>query len=259
MLALRNVSVELGTRTVVDSVDASVESGGWLGLIGPNGAGKSTLLRAVAGLVPHTGTVELNGGDRMGLDRRALARVVAFVPQEPLLPDEMRVRDYVLLGRTPHLGFRGEQASDLETSVAVLARLELSALAERQLRSLSGGERQRAVIARALAQEPALLLLDEPTSSLDLGHQQRTLELVDELRRERGLTVIAAMHDLTLVGQYADVLVLLDGGRVVAAGSPAEVLEASTIALHYGAEISLLQDPAVGVAVIPQRGGRPPS
>ena len=253
MLALRDVTVELGGREVVAAVDARVERGGWLGLIGPNGAGKSTLLRAIAGLVRHSGVVELDGREQRALDRRTLARLIAYVPQEPLLPDEMVVHDYVLLGRTPHVGYRGEQEPDLAAAAEVLDRLELAAFARRRLGSLSGGERQRAVIARVLAQEPSLLLLDEPTTSLDLGHQQRTLELVDELRRERGLTVLAAMHDLTLVGQYAETLILLDRGRVVAAGSPAEVLTADAIAVHYGASVALIDDAELGVAVLPRR------
>jgi iron complex transport system ATP-binding protein len=254
MLALRDVGVALGGRPVVEGVDAVVERGAWLGLIGPNGAGKSTLLRAIAGLVRYTGEVELDGQEQRALDRRALARLVAYVPQEPLLPEEMAMHDYVLLGRTPHVGRRGESHDDLATAAGVLERLELSRFVGRRLGALSGGERQRAVIARVLAQEPRLLLLDEPTSSLDLGHQQRTLELVDELRRERGLTVVAAMHDLTLVGQYAGELVLLDGGRVVAAGTPREVLTPEAVAVHYGASIALLADAEHGVAVLPRRG-----
>jgi ABC-type cobalamin/Fe3+-siderophores transport system ATPase subunit len=197
-VVLEDVSVELGGTRVVESVSAEVHPGEWVALIGPNGAGKSTLLRALAGLVPFSGSIALDGVDVGSLGRRELARRLAFVPQSPLLPPEMRVSDYVLLGRTPYIGtFGAESGRDVEAAAHALTRLDLAGLADRPLRTLSGGEQQRAVLARAFAQEAPLLLLDEPTTSLDIGRQQQVLELVADLRQD-DLTVISAMHELTL-------------------------------------------------------------
>ncbi|HEX6723676.1 MAG TPA: ABC transporter ATP-binding protein, partial [Gaiella sp.] len=179
-IGLDGVTVRLGGRAVVHDVNTAVERGEWVALIGPNGAGKTTLLRAVAGLVQHEGRVTLLGADAAQLDRRERARLLAVVPQTPETPPWLTVAEYVLMGRTPHLGPLGrEGAADREAAARALDRLDLEAFAERQLGTLSGGERQRAVVARALAQEAAIVLLDEPTAALDIGHQQQALELLD--------------------------------------------------------------------------------
>jgi iron complex transport system ATP-binding protein len=252
-LVLETVSVELGHTLIVDGVDAEVAAGEWIALIGPNGAGKSTLLRAVAGLVPYTGSIALGGDEVSRLGRRDVARRLAYVPQSPLLPPGMRVREYVLLGRTPHIGsFAYEGPHDLEASRAAIERLDLGELAERQLATLSGGEQQRAVLARALAQEASFLVLDEPTTSLDIGRQQQVFELVAGLREHGDLTVLSAMHDLTLAAQYADRLVLLSRGRLVAAGTPGEIATEAHMAEHYGADVRIV-DADGTVAVIPIR------
>jgi iron complex transport system ATP-binding protein len=254
-IRLRGVTVELGGRPVVDRVDADVADGEWVALIGPNGAGKTTLLRALARLVPFAGEIALDGTPLADLGRGELARLVAVVPQEPSTPPWMTVAEYVLLGRTPHLGpLAKEGARDREAAARALARLDLLGFVERRLGTLSGGEKQRVVVARALAQEAAIVLLDEPTAALDIGHQQQALDLLDGLREESGLTLVAAMHDLTLAAQYADRMILLDGGRVVADGAPTEVLTAPVIARHYGAAIDVV---AVGdrIAIVPRRSG----
>ena len=254
-MRLRGVTVELGGRPVVDRVDADVADGEWVALIGPNGAGKTTLLRALARLVPFAGEIELDGRPLAELGRGELARLVAVVPQEPSTPPWMTVAEYVLLGRTPHLGpLAKEGARDRDAAARALARLDLLPFVQRRLGTLSGGEKQRVVVARALAQEAAIVLLDEPTAALDIGHQQQALDLLDGLRAESGLTLVAAMHDLTLAAQYADRMVLLDGGRVVADGAPAEVLTAPVIARHYGAAIDVVP---VGdrIAIVPRRAG----
>ena len=251
---LRSVSVQLGSATVVRSVSAGAEEGAWVSLIGPNGAGKTTLLRAIAGLVPYAGSVRVDGEEVAGLGRTRVARRVALVPQEPVIPADAHVGEYVLLGRTPHLSaFSRESPRDLELAATALERLDLLGLAGRRLGTLSGGERQRAVLARALAQEAPVLLLDEPTAALDVGRQQQVLELVDGLRRERGLTVVSAMHDLTLAGQFAERLLLVDGGLLVASGEPAEVLTPELIAAHYGASVHVVADERLGVVVVPAR------
>jgi iron complex transport system ATP-binding protein len=252
-LSLAGLSVELGGNLVLDRVDAEIALGEWVALIGPNGAGKSTLLRAVTGLVPYRGTVALDGDEVARLRRRDLARRLAFVPQAPLLPPGMRVGEYVLLGRTPHIGaFGSEGQRDLDVVGRALEQLDLAPLADRQLRTLSGGEQQRAVLARALAQDAPFLLLDEPTASLDLGRQQQALELVAGLREHHELTVLCAMHDLTLAGQYADRLLLLSGGRLVAEGAPAEIATEALISEHYGADVRVIEQDG-GIAVVPVR------
>ena len=253
-IGLERVTVSLGGREVVRDVSASVERGEWVALIGPNGAGKTTLLRAIAGLLPHEGSVSLLDRPAATLERRERARLLALVPQAPETPPWLTVAEYVLLGRTPHLGpLAREGAADREAAASALERLELGPLAERPLGTLSGGERQRAVVARALAQEAPIVLLDEPTAALDIGHQQQALELLDALRTTDGLTLVAAMHDLTLAAQYADRVLLLDEGRVVADGTPVEVLTEAALAAHYGASVRVVTVDE-RLAVLPTRG-----
>jgi cobalamin transport system ATP-binding protein len=253
---LKDVSVRLGAARVVHEVSATIARGEWVGLIGPNGAGKTTILRALAGLVPFAGRVALDERPLGSGTRRELAGRVALVPQSPQIPAELTVAEYVLLGRTPHIGYLGSEGrSDRLAAEWAIARLGLRPFASRPLGSLSGGERQRAALARALAQDAALLLLDEPTSALDLGAQQQALELIDWLRREETLTVISAMHDLSLAGQFADRLLLLDRGRVVADGLAPEVLSEQSIAAHYGASVRVIGENG-SVFVLPRREAR---
>jgi iron complex transport system ATP-binding protein len=252
-IGIDGVTVHLGGKPVVDGIDLVVDDGQWLALIGPNGAGKTTLLRAIARLVPYAGTIALGERPTSGMHRQELARLLALVPQEPSTPPWMTVGEYVLLGRTPHLGpLAKEGRRDREAVARTLARLDLLDYRERRLGTLSGGEKQRVVVARALAQEARIVLLDEPTAALDIGHQQQALDLLDVLREESGLTLVAAMHDLTLAAQYADRMGLLDRGRVAADGLPRDVLTEEAIARHYGASIDIV--PIDGrVAVIPRR------
>ena len=254
MLLLESVSVELGGSSIVRGVDLDVPAGGFVGIVGPNGAGKTTLLRAVVGGVSFGGDIEVAGQSVRSMSRNQLARAVALVPQRPVIPPGMTVSDYVLLGRSPHLGLLGsETRRDLEAAEAGLRSLEVEGLADREVGSLSGGEIQRVVMARALAQGSPLLLLDEPTSSLDVGHAQRVLALVDSMRRSCGLTVVAAIHDLTLAAQFCDRLVMMAGGSVVAEGRPVTVLTESSIRAHYGATVRVLDDGDGRVVVIPSR------
>jgi iron complex transport system ATP-binding protein len=257
-IELRGVTVELGGRPVVNGVHATVAHGEWLALIGPNGAGKTSLLRAIARLVPFTGSIALEGRETATMHRAELSRLLAVVPQEPSTPPWMTVSEYVLLGRTPHLGpLAKEGARDREAAGRALVRLGLLDFRERRLGTLSGGEKQRVVVARALAQEARIVLLDEPTAALDIGHQQQALELLDTLRAESGLTLVAAMHDLTLAAQYADRMLLLDQGRLASDGTPGDVLTEAAIATHYGASIDVVR---VGdrVAVVPRRDAPAP-
>ncbi|MEM7342530.1 MAG: ABC transporter ATP-binding protein [Actinomycetota bacterium] len=234
-ISVTGVSVDYRARRALDTVDVAVEPGEWLALIGPNGAGKSSLLRAIAGLVPAaTGTIAIGDG------RAPAARDIALVPQVPVMPPGMTVAEYVLLGRTAHLAWLArESAHDRDVVHRTLAELALDGFADRPVDELSGGEAQRVVLARALAQQTPALLLDEPTSALDLGHQLAVLDAIDEQRRRIGLTVVAAMHDLTVAARYATRMVLLAEGRVVATGLPAEVLEVDVLNAVYATALSV--------------------
>jgi iron complex transport system ATP-binding protein len=247
-LVVRDLSVVLDRRGVLSGVGLDVRDGDWLAVIGANGAGKSTLLRALAGVLPFGGEVLVDDTPLRRLKPRERARLLAYAPQSPALPVDMTVFDYALLGRTPYIPYLGREGRhDREVTASVLERLDLSSLAARPLAHLSGGERQRVVLARALAQQAPVLLLDEPTTALDLGHQQQVLELVDRLRLADGLTVVTTLHDLSLAGQYADSMMLLSGGRVAASGTPGEVLTGELIGEHFDARVRVATGP----------GGRP--
>jgi iron complex transport system ATP-binding protein len=253
-IEFQGLQVDYGKRTAVRPFDEVVGSGEWLGLIGPNGAGKSSLLQAVVGIVKSSGQMLVDGASFGMRSRARRAALVAYVPQDPLIPADMTGFEYVLLGRAPYIGYFGSESKRDRTMTSdVLERLELGELASRRLGQLSGGERQRLVIARALATEAPILLLDEPTSALDIGHQQQALELVSRLRRENDLTVISAMHDLTLAGMYSDRLVLMHEGFVVARGEPQDVLKPETLAEFYGVRVSVHQEPDGTLVVIPRR------
>lgn len=247
------LGVSIDGRAILSGIDLEVAAGEWLGVIGPNGAGKTTLLRCLSGSLDHIGNVELAGRATGGLGQAQRARLVAVVPQHPQLPAGMTVAEYVLLGRTPHIAlFAFESGRDRAVVADLLGQLGLADLARRPVTTLSGGERQRAVVARALAQEPTLLLLDEPTTALDLGHQHEVLSLVDDLRVERNLTVISALHDLTLAGQYADRFLLLHEGRQVAVGPAAEVLTPVLLERCYGTRVKV-HDHGGTLVVVPPR------
>ena len=254
MIAADDLRVRFGAVCALDGVSLRVPAGEWVALIGPNGAGKTTMLRAIAGMASAEGLVSLAGTPAAGLSRRKLARLIAYVPQQPYLPPEMTGADYVLLGRTPHIGYFGvESAADRAICLGLLHRMGLAGMADRRLATMSGGEAQRLVLARALAQQAPILLLDEPTSALDLGRRVDALELVDELRRERSLTVLSAIHDLTLAGQFADRLVLLSLGKVAASGEPAAVLRDDLLSESFGAGVQVLRLAGGELAVISHR------
>jgi iron complex transport system ATP-binding protein len=257
VIAFTDITVRYGKSVALHAISGSVADGEWLGVIGPNGAGKTTLLNALARLVSFDGHVDVCGRPAARLGRRDLARLIAYVPQRPVLPPDMTVSDYVLLGRTAHIGYlRAETTADRQVCAAVLDRLDLAAMAGRRLRAMSGGELQRLVLARALAQEAPVLLLDEPTSALDLGRRMDALELIDAARRDHGLTVLSAIHDLTLAGQFADRLMLLADGRIAAEGPATTVLDGSLLAGHFGTGIQVITTDSGELAVISRRLGQ---
>lgn len=259
-LRVEGVAVSLGRRQILRGVDFSVAPGEWLTVVGANGTGKSTLLRAMMGLIAHEGSVRIGTTAVSELNARQRAQHLALVAQTPVLPPAMTVSSYVLLGRLAHMGaLARESAADLAAVHEVLARLDGLDLADRRLGTLSGGEAQRVTIARALVQRAPFLLLDEPTSSLDIGHQLEVLDLVDELRRERGLTVVSTMHDLTLAAQYADRLALLADGGLAAIGSADTVLTEANLSRYYQASVRVVRDGETLVIVPSRRAGRAPT
>ena len=255
-ISIVGLSVHLGRKKVLTGVDLELNKGEWLNLVGANGAGKTTLMRSILGSVSYRGQIHINGQAVVNATQRA--RLVAYVPQVPVVPGTMLVVDYVLLGRTPHRGvFAADSETDLAIAAAVLERLDLGGFAGRELHTLSGGERQRVVLARALVQETPILLLDEPTTALDLGHQQDVLELIDSLRHERALTVLATLHDLTLAARYGERIAVLSAGRVAVQGKPSEVLTEALIAEHFQAKVRIVDDPA-GPVIVPLANPKQP-
>ncbi|WP_448851592.1 ABC transporter ATP-binding protein [Corynebacterium sp. 335C] len=255
-LRLRGVSAGYGGDPVVDGVDLDVPVGAVTTLIGPNGCGKSTLLKAVAGLLPHGGEVLLDDEPVRDLPRRDRARRLSMLPQAPVAPEGLTVRQLVGRGRHPHQSWlRQWSEADEEAVAEALARTGAEAIADRPVRALSGGQRQRAWIAMSLAQGAPTMLLDEPTTYLDLAHAVEVLRLVRGLRDDRGDTIVMVLHDLNLAARYSDALVALDRtGRVAAAGAPGEVLTERTLLDVFGLEAAVLEDPHDGgPLVVPHR------
>jgi len=256
-IEFQNVSVRYGLEPVLDDLTFTIDSGSWVSVIGPNGAGKSTMLRALVGLTAFAGSIAIDGRPVDRMRRRELARSLAYVAQTPEHPAGMSVFDYVMLGRTPHRSYLGTgSGDDLAIARDVLSLLDLERLAGRPVSSISGGEAQRAAIARAVTQRAPVLLLDEPTSSLDIARQQEVMNLIDNLRASEGFTVISTMHDLTLAGQYADRLMLLADGGIRGDGTSREVLTTEAIERHYGAFVRVVEDADGAITVVPLRPGR---
>jgi iron complex transport system ATP-binding protein len=248
VLEVHRLSVQLGGAQILADVSLSIAPGELVGLIGPNGSGKTTLLRAVGALVPSEGQVWLTGSELHLLSPRGIAQRAARVAQATLLDPALglSVEEVVLAGRAPHLGrWHWEGRRDHEIAGRAMRRTASQHLAERLVAELSGGERQRVYLARALAQEPRLLLLDEPTANLDLGHQVRVLGLVKQLVRDAHLASIAAIHDLELAARFCDRLILLDRGRVAADGPPARVLTPPRVAEVFGVRVTIEPEPQV--------------
>jgi iron complex transport system ATP-binding protein len=232
----------------LDSVNMIVPKGAFYAVLGPNGSGKSTLLRALLGMVPHaSGRARLSGQPISDWNRRALAREAGVVTQSESVAFPITVRELVAMGRYPHLGaLQSERITDRAAITEAMRMCDVGDLAHRSLSTLSGGELQRARVARAFAQEPNILLLDEPTTSLDIRHEMEILELL-RTSANGGMTIFLITHHLDLAARFADRLLLLDRGRVAAEGEPREVLLEATLKRVYGWPISISNDPATGV------------
>lgn len=245
LIDVNGVSVTLGDARILRDVSLSVPTGSFVALVGPNGAGKTTLLRTVNGVLsPDRGSVSIDGRDVSSLSPRSVARLVATVPQDTTVSFSFSVRDIVAMGRTPHRArfWRSDHQDPIERA---LDRTRTADLADRSIGSVSGGERQRVLLARALAQETPAMVLDEPTASLDITHQVRTLELVRTLVDE-GTTALAAIHDLDLAARFCDALVVLSDGRMLADGPPESVLTESVIERAFGedTQVHIHENPA---------------
>jgi iron complex transport system ATP-binding protein len=239
-------------------VSLQVERGEFFAIIGPNGSGKTTLLRSLAGTIsPDRGTIRILGRDLQEYTRRDLARNVALVPQLPDQDFTFTVREVVLMGRSPHLGLLGlESGRDQDIARRSMEATRIEHLAQRRMHQLSGGEKQRVMIARALAQDPQIMLLDEPTSSLDLAHQIRIMDLLERLKKELGITVVMVAHDLNLAALYGDRLLLLRDGRAEHTGPPSEVLTFDNLERAFGCVLLVDESPVEGlprVNIIPGR------
>lgn len=262
---LEKASFRYDRTWVLRDVSLDVEHGAFLGILGPNGSGKTTLLNLIDGiLAPREGRVLLEGAHAASLDRNELARIVAVVPQDSPLIFPFTVQEIVLMGRAPHLGrWRFEGKQDFEIARNAMERTGTLPLAGRPMSALSGGERQRVFIARALAQEPRILLLDEPTSNLDIRHQSAFFGLVAELNRTQGLTVIAVSHDINLASLYCRRIVLLKDGTVHGEGRPEEIISEESIRNVFGVPVRVDRHPQTGMPRItpicnmpPERGSR---
>jgi len=260
MIEAERVSFAYGPRPVLSDVTLAVAAGELVGVIGPNGGGKTTLVRLLSGvLAPAAGTIRLGGRPLAAYRRRELARRLAVVPQDPVLEFPFTALEVVLMGRAPHLsalGFPG--AADVALARAAMARLDVAGLEDRPLDRVSGGERQRVLLARALAQGAEVLLLDEPTTHLDVRHQTGIYDVVQELARDSGIAVLSVLHDLNLAALYCDRLVLMSEGRVARAGAPADVLTADALRRAYGADVQVAANALTGAPIVLPRPRRRP-
>lgn len=250
-ISLENAGYKYGKHQALSAITLEARPQELLGIIGPNGSGKSTLLKLMAGLLhPSTGRVCLDGADIMSCKRDEIARRISLVPQSASLPELFTALDIVLMGRTPHLGLlRFEGKRDISIAFHAMQITDTSHLANMYVNRLSGGERQRVIIARALAQEAGILLLDEPTANLDVNYQVEIMNFVQALCREKKLTVVVALHDLNLAAQYCQRLVLLREGHIYSQGTPAEIITPSQIKEVFGLEVYVGAHPINGLPV----------
>jgi len=255
-LSAEKLTLSYGDRTIIDELDLELPAGRITAIVGANGCGKSTLLRALARLLPpKTGRVVLDGKALHERPSKEIARILGLLPQSPIAPEGIAVADLVGRGRHPHQRALARwSARDYEVVAEVLAATGISDLADRSIDELSGGQRQRVWIAMALAQETDILLLDEPTTFLDVAHQVEVLDLLTDLNRDRGTTTVMVLHDMNMAARYADHLVALRDGRIVAAGDPSAVMTSELIADVFGLDALVVPDPVSGTPLVLPRG-----
>jgi iron complex transport system ATP-binding protein len=243
VLSVRDIGLRYGSNAVLQDLSFEVKAGEFFVVIGPNGSGKTTLLKILARLLkPGKGEIDLLGRSLASYDRRELSQAVALVPQQMPLDFPFSVQETVLMGRSPYLGLLGvEGENDLVLARQAMEFTDVYHLAERRLDQLSGGERQRVIIARAICQQPQVILLDEPTAALDPAHQVHVMDLMERFREERGITVVMVSHDLNLAALYGNRLLLINEGRSVIIGSPAEVLTEEILSSNYGCTMQVYE------------------
>jgi len=244
-LSISNLTHSYGNRITLEDLSFSVRKGEFFIIIGPNGSGKTTLMKVSAGIEKYQkGRIDIFDKSDRRYSRKELARVVAYVPQTFPVDFPFTVKEVVMMGRSPHLGMLGfERDHDQKITEAAMTFTQIDGLAERKMDRISGGERQRAIIARAICQEPRIILLDEPTASLDLAHQIRIMDLMERLKEEKGVTVIMVSHDVNLAALYADTLLILKEGLSVGMGPPREVLTFENLEKAYGCILLVDQSP----------------
>lgn len=251
-LEVQNISLSYNHHPVVEGLSFQLNPGELVGLVGPNGCGKSSIIRAVSRIIPlYAGKISLDGKELRLISHGELARRLGVVPQSPFIPETFTVSEVVLLGRNPHLGLlRNESSKDLAVAGWAMERTGITHLAERRMGELSGGEKQRVTIARVLAQEPRIILLDEPTANLDINHQLEILDLIRSLCDEKELAVLIALHDLNLASQYCHRLLMLKKGQVHAVGTPREVITITNIKEVYGTDSIVQPHPENDLPVV---------
>ncbi len=257
-LSLKNVTLGYGETIVLSGIDIEILSGEVVGIVGPNGCGKSTLIKGITRVIPlKGGDILLNEKSIKGISQNDIARTVAVVPQSAVLPEAFTAFEIVLMGRTPHMKFlEYEGQKDVDIAVKAMKMTDTIHLAQRRAGELSGGEKQRLTIARALAQKPGIILLDEPTSHLDINYQIETLELISELCKKEGWAVLAALHDLNLAAQYCERIIMLNKGRIFNEGTPCEVVTAVNVKRVYGADVCISSHPVNRLPVTLVTGNR---
>ncbi len=249
VISLVRAGFRYGERTVLHDITLQTRPGEFLTLIGPNGSGKSTLLKGICGLLrPFEGSISLDGRLLGSYSRTYIARNIAFMPQSASLPELFTAMEIVLMGRTPHLGLlRYEGSSDILAAANAMEATETARLAGRRINQLSGGERQRVLIARSLAQEAGILLLDEPTASLDINFQAGILDFLKKLCRDKGLTIVAALHDINLASQFGDRIIVLKDAAVYQEGGPDDVINSRTLQEAFGIGVTVFAHPVNGL------------
>jgi len=249
VISLASAGFRYGERPILHDITLETRPGEFLTVIGPNGSGKSTLLKGMCGLLkPFSGSVQLDGRPMGNSSRAFIARNIALVPQGAFLPELFTAMEIVLMGRTPHLGLlRYEGSSDILAAAIAMEATETGRLAGRRINQLSGGERQRVLMARALAQEAVILLLDEPTANLDINYQAAILEFLKKLCLEKGLTIVSALHDINLASQYGDRIIMLKDGAIYKEGRPQDVIDSPTLREVFGIEVTVYAHPVNGL------------
>ena len=251
-LDVQHLSLDYGPRSVIRDISFQLQAGDILGLVGPNGCGKSSIIKSLSRvLIPTSGKILLNGRELKLIHRNELARIIGVVPQNPYLPETFTVSEVVILGRNPHLGlFSAENAHDIDIVSQAMLRTGITHLATRKIGELSGGERQRVTIARVLAQEPQVILLDEPTANLDIAQQLEILDLINGMCREKNIAVLIAIHDLNIAAQYCTRISMLKNGKIFVEGVPSEVITAENVREVFDAETTIYPHPENNLPIV---------